>query len=181
MPAVIAIPELIAGAAMDLAAVGSTLTDAHITAAPALSVLPTAADEVSRGVAHVFSEYARGYQALAGRAAAFHSQFVQRVMASAHAYVSAEAVNASALQPLSAIVDSLSGAVGTVQAQLANMFNTTLQQISNTLTGFWNSVKAIGSEAFIDVAAIIFFLALLVAWAYYVQNGGVIPPGGFPI
>lgn len=181
MSAVIAVPELIAGAATDLAAIGSTLSAAHLTAAPAtLSVLPAAADEVSTGVAQMFSQQAQGFQALAGQAAVFHAQFVQHLTGSAHAYAGAEAVNASALQPLAAVAGSVSGAVGTVQAQLANMFTTTVQHISNTLTGFWNSVKAIGFEAFVDVGAIIFLLALLVLWAYVVQTGGQIPPGGFP-
>lgn len=171
MSAVIAVPELIAGTATDLATIGSTLAAAHITATPAtLSVLPAAADEISTGVAHLFSAYAQGYQALAGQAAAFHAQFEQHVTASAHAYVSAEAVNASALQPLTA-------AAGSVQGQLVNLFDTAVQQIANTLTGFWNSVTPV----LFDVIFVLFLLALLVAWAFYVQAGNAIPPGGFPI
>jgi hypothetical protein len=81
---------------------------------------------------------------------------------------------------LSAAAGSLSGAIGavaTVQGQLVNMFNTAVEQISNTLTGFWNSVKSVLS----DLIFVLWVLALLVAWAYYVQTGGQIPPGGFPI
>ncbi len=73
MSAVIAVPELMAGAATDLASIGSTLNAAHLTAAPpTLAVLPAAADEVSTAVAHLFSQHAQDYQALAGQATAFH-------------------------------------------------------------------------------------------------------------
>ena len=102
MSAVIATPDLVEAAATDLAAIGSTLNAAHmVAAAPTLSVLPAAADEVSAGIAHLMSGYAEDYQKLAGQAAAFHEQFVQHLTASAGAYASAEALNvASLLQPL---------------------------------------------------------------------------------
>lgn len=136
-------------------------------------MLPAAADEVSASVAHLFSESPRGYQALAGQAAAFHAQFVQHLSGSAQAYTAAEAANAAALQPLAAITGSLGG----IQTQLVNAFNTTVEQITNTLAGFWESVKSV----LYDLVFIVWFLALLVAWAYYLQGGGQIPPGGFPI
>ncbi|KZS52829.1 hypothetical protein A4G26_19625 [Mycobacterium kansasii] len=44
----IAVPDLMDQAATDFSAIGSTLNAAHLTAAaPTLSVLPAAADEVS--------------------------------------------------------------------------------------------------------------------------------------
>jgi len=67
MSAVIAAPEVMTSAATDLVTIGSTLSAAHLTAAPpTLSVLPAASDEVSTAVAHLFSEHAQDYQALAG-------------------------------------------------------------------------------------------------------------------
>ena len=101
MSAVIAVPDLMAEAATDLSAIGSTLDAAHMTAAaPTVAVLPAAADEVSVGIAHLFSGYGQEYQALAGQAAAFHSQFVQHLTTSAASYASAEDAIAALLQGL---------------------------------------------------------------------------------
>jgi hypothetical protein len=50
------------------------LSAAHIAAAlPTTAVIP-AADEVSSGVAHLFSQYAGSFQTLAGKASVFHDQ-----------------------------------------------------------------------------------------------------------
>ncbi len=46
-------PEMMAAAATDVAAVGSTLSAAHLAAAaPTVAVMPAAADEVSGSIAH---------------------------------------------------------------------------------------------------------------------------------
>jgi len=112
MSSVIATPDLIATAATDLAAIGSTVSAAHMTAAArTVAVIPAAADEVSAGIAHVFSAHAQDYQGLAGQAAAFHEQFVQHLTASAGSYASTEAANAALLQPAAAIADSSTNAV----------------------------------------------------------------------
>jgi len=98
MSFVIAAPEMMTSAAADLAAIGSNVSAAHAAAAaPTLSVLPAAADEVSAGVAHLYSRYADDFHTLAGRAAAFQEQFAQHLTAGAHSYASAEAVNVSYL------------------------------------------------------------------------------------
>ena len=112
MSIVIAAPELINTAATDLANIGSNLSAAHkAAAAPTTGVIPAAADEVSAGIANVFSAHAQDYQALAGRAAAFHQQFMQNLTASAGSYASAEAANASLLQPLNAVAASFTSAM----------------------------------------------------------------------
>ena len=112
MSIVIAAPELINTAATDLANIGSNLSAAHAAAAaPTTGVIPAAADEVSAGIANVFSAHAQDYQALAGRAAAFHQQFTQNLTASAGSYASAEAANASLLQPLNAVAASFTSAM----------------------------------------------------------------------
>ena len=77
MSYVMAAPEMMAAAATDVAAVGSTLSAAHMAAAPTVAVIRAAADEVSGSIAHLFSGYGQDYQALAGQAAAFHEQFMQ--------------------------------------------------------------------------------------------------------
>lgn len=110
MPGVIAAPEVMASAATDLATIVSNVSAAHAAAAlPTAAVLSAAKDEVSTGVAHVFSQYGLDYQALAGQATAFHDQFVQHLSASAKAYAGAEAGNVASLQPLNAVADSIGG------------------------------------------------------------------------
>jgi PE family len=91
-------PEMMAAAATDLAGISSALGEAHTAAAaPTVALVPAAADEVSAGVAHLFSRYAEDFQGLAGKATAFHEQFAQQLTAGAHSYGSAEAVNVSYL------------------------------------------------------------------------------------
>jgi hypothetical protein len=68
MSYVIAAPEMMTAAAADLAGIGSALSEAHMAAAPStVGLVPAAADEVSAGVAHLFSRYAEDFQGLAGR------------------------------------------------------------------------------------------------------------------
>jgi len=114
MSAVIATPGLMAQAATDLASIGSSLNAAHtVAAAPTLCVLPAAADEVSAGIAHLFSGYAQDYHALAGKAAAFQDQFVQHLTTGAGAYATAEAANVTSL------LKSLTATVAPVAAATA--------------------------------------------------------------
>jgi hypothetical protein len=101
-----AVPGAIAAAATDVAAIGSTVDAAHMTAAaPTVAVVPAAADEVSAGIANLFSGFANEYHALAGQAAAFQQQFVQLLHASGGSYTAAETVNVASM--LSGIESSL--------------------------------------------------------------------------
>ena len=120
MSLVTAAPELMTVAATDLANIGSTISAAHMAAAtPTVAVIPAAADEVSSSIAHLFSQHAQDYQALAGQAAAFHEQFVQHLTSSAHA----EAANAGSLKPLAASA----GSVAAAASQAATSLPTILQ------------------------------------------------------
>jgi hypothetical protein len=93
MPYVIAAPEVMTASASDLVGSGSALDDAHVAAATStVALVPAAADEVSVGIARLFSRYAENFQGLAGKAAAFHEQFALDLKAGAVAYGSAEAV-----------------------------------------------------------------------------------------
>jgi hypothetical protein len=108
MSYVIAAPELMTAAAADLATIGSTLDEAHRAAAAATrAVAPAAADEVSVSIAHLFSQYASGFQALAGKAAAFHEQFVHTLTTGASSYTSTDAASTSFLQPIVNAIGSL--------------------------------------------------------------------------
>lgn len=98
MSSLIAAPQMMTAAATDLATIGSDLSMAHLAAAvPTVALVPAAGDEVSAGVAHLFSRYAEDFQGLAGRATAFHENFAQHLTAGAHSYASAEAINVSYL------------------------------------------------------------------------------------
>lgn len=109
MSAVIAVPELMDQAAMDLATIADTLNAAHMTAASATTqVLPAAADEVSTSIAHLFSGYGQEYQKLAAEATASYEQFAQHLTASAGAYASAEDAIAAFVEDFSNWVNLLS-------------------------------------------------------------------------
>jgi PE family len=86
-------------AATDIAGIGSNVSAAHMAAAAkTLAVMPAAADEVSAGIAQLFSQFGQDYQALAARAAAFEEQFVQALNTSAGVYADIEAFLATYLQ-----------------------------------------------------------------------------------
>lgn len=90
-------------AAFDLSAIESSIDAARAAAAPpTLRLAPAAADEVSAGIAQLFSQHADEYQKIAERAAAYHGQFVQQLTASASAYSSVEAASAALLGPSTA-------------------------------------------------------------------------------
>ena len=126
---VIAAPEMMTAAATDLATIGSDLSAAHTAAAaPTTGLIPAAADEVSAGIAHLFSQYGGGFQALAGKASVFHDQFVQNLKASAGAYTSAEAANAALLRPGS-FVSTLTGDVRALLDSLPPQVQQTLSDI----------------------------------------------------
>ena len=127
MSYMVAYPEFMSSAASDLASIGTNVSAAHmVAAARTVAVIPAAADEVSAGIAHLFSRHAQDYQALAGQASAFHDQFVQHLTTAAHSYTSAEAANAAALLKPSAVAAFLD--------ELLNPFNTGLSQLNNSLT-----------------------------------------------
>ncbi len=117
----IAAPEMLAAAAVDLATVDSSLSAAHTAAAaPTVALVPAAADEVSASIAHLFSQNADDYQALARQAAAFHEQFIQHLNASARSYASTEAANTSSLRSLDASTGSHASAKAGAQNQSLN-------------------------------------------------------------
>jgi hypothetical protein len=148
MPYVMVAPEMMAAAATDVAAVGSTLSAAHLAAAaPTVAVIPAAADEVSASIAHLFSRHAQDYQALAGQAAAFQEQFVQHLNASVHSYAAAEAANTASLQPLTAIAGSSASAISALPGQLLNMLTSLWGQLIAFLSGLYNAIvlAAIGA------------------------------------
>ncbi|MGB9304544.1 MAG: PE family protein, partial [Mycobacterium sp.] len=101
MSFVIAVPDLMADAATDLASIGWAMSAANAAAAAPTEVLLAAgADEVSAAIAAVFGAHGQSYQALSAQAAAFHDQFVQALAAGAGSYAATEAASASPIQAL---------------------------------------------------------------------------------
>lgn len=84
-------PQILASVATNIEELGSTITAANAEAASPISGLaPAAADEVSEAIAKLFGAYGRQYQAVATRAAAFHTDFTEALAAAGNAYATAE-------------------------------------------------------------------------------------------
>ncbi len=97
----IAAPEALALASVDLTGIGEAIRAARASAAPATTVIaPAAADEVSAAITRLLGDYAADFQALSTRASTFHDGFVQTVLHSATAVAGTEAANGSLLQTL---------------------------------------------------------------------------------
>ncbi|WP_156687619.1 PE family protein [Mycobacterium sp. Marseille-P9652] len=122
MSYVLAQPSTMTAAAADMAAIGSTISEANATAAGATTgVVAAAADEVSAATAALFDAYARDYQALITQAGAFHDQFAAALAAASGAYVEAEAAASNSLRSLAAPaagVPALNAAATNVDAGL---------------------------------------------------------------
>ena len=171
MSAVIAVPELMAQAATDLASIGSKVNAAHlVAAAPTLSVLPAAADEVSAGIAHLFSGYAQDYQKLAGQAAASYEQFVQHLTASAGAYASTEAANTSSLRSLDAIAAPVAAAATTAQSTL-NDLETNIQILITYIPIIVLDLVAIPIYIVLSPILIPYLVLVLIAAAVLIGSG----------
>jgi hypothetical protein len=148
-----AAPQMLAAAATDVAAVGSTVSAAHlVAAAPTVAVIPAANDEVSAGIAQVFSRAAQEYHALAGQAAAFNQKFVQHLNAAAGSYAATEAANAASLPSLTASAGSAASAISDLPGQLLNT-------LTSVATGFFNALNPLAS-----LVPIVTYYALVVAY-----------------
>ena len=99
MPFVIAAPELMASAALDLAGIRSTVSETSApAAAPTTAVMTAAGDEVSVAIASLFSTYGQAYQSLSVQAGTFHQDFVQALNRAGLSFADAEVATASPLQ-----------------------------------------------------------------------------------
>lgn len=147
-------------------------------------MVPAAADEVSAGIAQVFSQHAANYQAQAGRAAAFQEQFVQHLTASAGSFAHTEAANTALLQPLTASAASIGSAIGALPGQLFNLANAAVGQLLNDFTAFFLSVLQPFRFIFI-VAEVGIFLAIVLLHSYFPNLFAnlfpiTLPPGFIP-
>lgn len=94
MSFVIAMPEWVELAAVDVARLGSTLKAAHAAATTSTTgVLAPAVDEVSQAITALLDNQAREFQALSAGATLFHERFAKLLNGGAVQYVTAEAAN----------------------------------------------------------------------------------------
>ncbi|WP_196773080.1 PE family protein, partial [Mycobacterium asiaticum] len=89
------VPQWATAASSELAGIGSAVGVANAAAvASTTQIVAAAADEVSAGIAALFSTHALEYQSLGVQAELFHEQFVAMLAGSAAAYGAAESANA---------------------------------------------------------------------------------------
>lgn len=94
MSFVIATPDLLQGAAQDLAGIRASLTEVvAAVAGPTSGIAAAAQDEISTAIAAMFGSFGEEFQVVHAQAQAFHEQFVALMNAGAGAYASAEAAN----------------------------------------------------------------------------------------
>src|SRR5258707_5536697 len=130
-----AIPEELAAAAAQLAAIGSSLTAQNAgAAAPTTAIAPAAADQVSILQSGIFTAYGALYQQIAAEAQAIQEQFVQTLGLSSGTYSSTEASNAAAA--------ALSAGASSAQASTPGEF---LTEIATALGG---PVTSFGGQPF---------------------------------
>ena len=103
MSYVVAMPDLLATAAGDLATIGSAVSAANAVAANSTtSLLAAAADEVSTSLAAMFGAHGLEYQSISAQAAQFNERFGSGLAANANGYLSTEIANAAeTLAPVS--------------------------------------------------------------------------------
>jgi PE family len=156
MSFVIAASEMMTSAAADLAAIGSNVAAAHMAAAArTVAVLPAAADAVSASIAHLFSQHAANYQAMAAQAAAFSDPFVQHLKTDGGPYAGAAAAS---LQPLTAPAAAF---------PIPNVLNLLPQLAANPLL----------IPAVLLVLGVLAYLVIAVlALNFLIELGGLVPP-----
>ncbi len=160
MPYVMAVPEMLAAAATDVAAIGSTLNAAHMAAAaPTVAVIPAAADEVSTSIAQLFSGVAQDFHALVGQAATFGEQFAQHLNVGAGSYAAAEAVNAASMVP---DVGSLVSAIAAMPGQLLNDLTSFWNDLVSSLMVFLNAFELLAYVAYEALILSYLTLAILI-------------------
>lgn len=118
MTGLLAQPQLLAGAAAEVAEIRSKIGEASAAAAgPTTALTQAAADEVSAACAKLFGSYAEAYQAVVSQASACHQQFAHALAAAGISYAQAETANVAAisgaLREISSPVESLLGAAAT--------------------------------------------------------------------
>jgi len=123
MSYVTAVPEMMASAATDVAAIGSAVSAAHTAAAAStVAMLPAAADEVSTSIAQLFSGFAQEFQGLVAQAAVFGQHFGQNLIAAARLYAANENFSAASLgQAIAAVPGEILATPGDILRFVSNL------------------------------------------------------------
>src|ERR1700758_3343349 len=117
MSFVTAAPDLVQGAAQNLAGIRASLAEAAaMVAAPTTGVMPAAADEVSAAISAWFGNFGQQFQTLSAQAQAFHADFVSLMNAGAGAYLNTESANAEQAAVNAISGGGSAGAAGTTPA-----------------------------------------------------------------
>ncbi|SPM30680.1 PE family protein [Mycobacterium terramassiliense] len=117
MTYVLAQPQVMARAAADVAAIGSTIHEAAAAAAGrTTAVAAAAADEISAAVARLFNAYGQEWGTLIGRAAAVHGELARALGAAGDAYADTEAAGRAALAATSGSTAGVGGGAGALPA-----------------------------------------------------------------
>ncbi|MCV7102688.1 PE family protein [Mycobacterium palustre] len=130
-------PELIEGAAGDLAGIRRAVAEAAATATgPTTGIAAAAQDEVSIALASMFGDFGQQFQTLTAQAQAFHERFVGLMSAGVGAYLTAEAANVE--QTLldaggapAAVLDGVSGFGATVAAPYQMLISNTVANVES--------------------------------------------------
>ncbi|MFZ3270707.1 MAG: PE family protein [Mycobacterium sp.] len=97
MPFVTTQPDVVLGAAANLAGLGDAIAARNAAAAtPTTALAPAASDIVSAVTAAQFGSHGTAYQQIAAQAAEVHEQLVAALRSGAGAYALTEAANAAA-------------------------------------------------------------------------------------
>jgi hypothetical protein len=119
-----AVPQELAAAAAQLAAIGSALAAQNAgAAAPTTAIAPAAADQVSIIQSSIFTAYGALYQEVSAQAQAIQEQFVQTLGLSSGTYEQSESANAASAvlsaassaaptDPVSSAIDTINTLIG---------------------------------------------------------------------
>jgi hypothetical protein len=145
MSFVITEPELVQGAAQNLAGIRSSLAEATSTATgPTTGIAAAAQDEISVAVSSLFGDFGQQFHALNAQAQAFHAEFENLLSSGASAYVSAETNGAASLLSghiqTGAQAAAQSGLLGGIESFGATVAAPYQSLVSNTV----NNLQAIG-------------------------------------
>ncbi|CAM2784983.1 hypothetical protein BST27_22140 [Mycobacterium intermedium] len=126
-------PEALATTAADVAAIGTTISDATTAAADTTKgVAAAAADEVSEAIAALFRAYAREGHAAITQIAALHAEFAQALAAAGNAYSAAEAACRALLQSPAPSATGGAGALMAIANDLVDPYVTLVMSGSGT-------------------------------------------------
>ncbi|BBZ40815.1 PE family protein [Mycobacterium conspicuum] len=161
MSYVVVAPEMLTAAAGDLDTIGSDLSMARTAAAvPTINLVPAAGDEVSAGIAHLFSRYAEDFHGLAGKAAASHEQFAQHLKTGAAWYTGIEKFHTTLLRAVYSFQEHYFG-------PWLNSLPPQLQQLVWQINQFLHNTGDALFAIFVGIPVIIGIIVLLVLAEYF--------------